>query len=111
VDDVFESIARFFGLQSDDVRAAVLGLFIAVVVAVSKWLNDNKRNPGKLLGLIASAAVWGALSAWGLKAVFPDMQPAVLGVIVGVLAHSGAEATVTFFKQRLLPGTNGSEGK
>jgi membrane-bound metal-dependent hydrolase YbcI (DUF457 family) len=79
-------------------------------VALSKWLNDNKRNPGKLLGLIASAAVWGALSAWGLKAVFPDMQPAVLGVIVGVLAHSGAEATVTFFKQRLLPGS-GSEGK
>lgn len=88
--------------NEDDVQLALFGLAIAVAVTFVKWINSNRRTVGKLFGLLASSAVWGGLTAWGLKALVPDIDPKLLGVAVGVFAHAGTEATVSWFRERIL---------
>jgi Na+/proline symporter len=89
-------------INDDDLKLGLLGVIVAVLVTFAKWMNSNRKSVGKLIGLIVSSAIWGGLSAWGIHSLYPNIEPTFLGVVVGVLAHGGSEATVTFFRERIL---------
>jgi hypothetical protein len=87
--------------QSPDIQIALFGAAVGVAVTFTKWLSMNRRTLRKLLVMLTSSAVWGAIIAWGIHGLNPDVSPEIAGVFIAVLSYGGTEATVSWLSSKL----------